>query len=102
MPDILAKTYSYILIGSGLLGLCLHAIRASRRSAESEYSRRHLLRRKSLFRECLHLVIGGVTLALFYIGLLGGWGVIVLGGTLLILVEFALALLIKTRSELSG
>jgi hypothetical protein len=55
-----------------------------------------------LFRECAYLVIGGVTLALLDFGLLGGWGVIALGGILLILVEYALALLIKPHGEVSG
>jgi hypothetical protein len=102
MPDILAKIYSYILISSGLLGLCLHAIQIFRHSPESEYSRRRALRRKRLFRKCAYLVIGGGTLALLHFGLLGGWGAISLGGALLILVEYALALLIKSHGELSG
>ena len=102
MPDTLAKIYSYLLIGSGVLGLCVHAIRAWRRSPESEYSRKRMLRWKSLFRDCLHLGVGGLTLALFGFGILGGWGVLILGGTLLFIAEYALALLIKPHGELSG
>ncbi|MBV9926925.1 MAG: hypothetical protein JOZ96_18045 [Acidobacteria bacterium] len=102
MPDMLAKIYSYLLIGSGVLGLCFHAVRAWRRTPESEYSRKRGLRRKRLFRDCLHLVVGGATLALFDFGILGGWGVLILGGTLLFVAEYALALLIKPHDVRGG
>ena len=99
MSDTLAQVYCYLLIGGGLLGLCLHAVQSFRRSPESEYSRRRQLRRKSLIRECLHLVIGGVGLALFGFGVLGAWAVIIVGGALVIVIEYTLALLIKPGGE---
>lgn len=99
MPDLLAKIYIGLLIGSGLLGLLLHVLRVFRPSPESSYARRHMLRRKSLLRKCSYLAVGVTTLVLFSLGVLGGLGVLVVGGIILVLVEYASALLIKTRGE---
>jgi len=54
-----------------------------------------MLRRKRLFRQCAYLAVGVTTLALFSSGVLGGLGVLVVGGVILISVEYALALLVK-------
>lgn len=97
MPDLLAKIYIGLLIGSGLLGLMLHVLRVFRPSAESSYSREHLLRRKRLLRKCSYLAVGVTTLILFSLGVLGGFGVLAAGGIILILVEYAMALSIKPR-----
>jgi hypothetical protein len=97
MPDLLAKIYIGLLIGSGLLGLSLHAFHVFRPSPESSLSRKYMLRRKRLFRKCAYLIIGVTALALFSAGVLGGLGVLVVGWIILISVEYALALLIKPR-----
>lgn len=95
MFDLLAKIYIGLLIGSGLLGLTLYVLSVFRPSREGSYARKHRLRRKRLFRKCAYLIIGVITLALFSSGVLGGLGVLVVGWTILISVEYALALLIK-------
>ena len=101
MPDLLAKIYIGLLIGSGLLGLAVHAFHVFRPSPESSLSRNYMLRRKRLLRTCASLIIGLTTLALFSSGVLGALGVLIVGGIVLFLVEYALALLIKPRSGIS-
>ncbi|MDT4966275.1 MAG: hypothetical protein QOJ64_1012 [Acidobacteriota bacterium] len=96
---MLAKVYLVVLISSALLGLSPHAIRVFRTSNESEYSRRLRLRLKSLVREGLHLVIGVVALILFNQGIVSELAVLVVGGLLVILIEYGLALLIKPRQD---
>ena len=102
MSELLAKIYIGLLIGSGLLGLLPHIFRLFKPSPESNYSRKQMLRRRSLCRECLHLVVGVTILVLFCLSILSGWGVLVVGGIILILIEYALVFLFKpqdVRSE---
>ena len=101
MPDLIAKIYIGLLIGSGLLGLALHAFHVFRPSPESSLSRKYMLRRKRLLRKCAYLIIGLTTLALFSSGVLGTLGVLAVGGVVLFLVEYAMALLMKPRGEIS-
>jgi hypothetical protein len=102
MQDVLVKIGIAVWIGLGALGLSLHALRVFRPAPESSYSRRHGLRRRSFIRECFHLIIGVAALALYRLGVLGGWWVLAFGGVTAILLEYALLLLVKPRSEAGG
>jgi hypothetical protein len=99
MPDVLVKICIGVWIGLGALGLSFHALRVLRPSPESSYSRRHGLRRRSLIRECFHIIIGVAALALYRLDILSGWWVLAFGGVMAILLEYALALLVKPRGE---
>lgn len=96
---MLAKIYLVVLISSALLGLIPHVVRVFRPSNEGDFSRKLRLRQKSLIREGLHLVIGIVTLILFNQGILSELTVLVVGGLVMILIEYGLALLIRSRED---
>jgi hypothetical protein len=95
MPEAWVDIYLGGLISLSVVGILLLLRRMAKRSPD-DTDRRVALRRKSLIRECLHLAIGAIAFALFRLGVLGGWAILILVAALLVILEYALPVCMKS------
>jgi hypothetical protein len=105
MPETWVNIYLWALIGLSFVGIVLLVFCPLSRifgKPKSSDDRLSALRRKSLIRECIHLAVGVMALALFKLGILGGWAVAGFVTGLLIGVEYVLPFLIKPSIRAAG
>jgi hypothetical protein len=105
MSETWVNIYLWALIGLSVVGIFLLVLRPLSRLAanpKSSDERVSALRRKSFIRECVHLAVGVMALALFKLGVLGGWAVVVIVSALLIGFEFVLPLMARAGGRAAG
>ena len=105
MPETWVNIYLWALIGLSFVGILLLVFRPLSRifgGSRSSADKVSALRRTNLVRECYHLAVGVIALAVFKLNILGGWAVIGLVTALLIGVEYFLPLLIKPGVRKAG
>lgn len=97
MSDYLVTLYLVLLILSGLVGIFVVVLMGLNR--RRRIGGALILTQKPLLRECLHLVSGLIILSLFTSKVIGPWTALISASILLILLEYAIAAIVKLRPK---